>query len=140
MLCSCMSLPSAVLTDLAVWERASRMRAPEVHYFVGRDRRKWLLPAEESACRGADRSSLQQLMCGSADLEAADKDVEAGLYLLIGDYAGNRDLIAALHADQDQWIHHRESICPGGISDPPAVACRLKEARARVDELTSVRK
>jgi uncharacterized protein YecT (DUF1311 family) len=129
-------LPTDFIEDLAAWSRASRRRTTPARYFVNADGLKTVVMHDEDNCHGADQSSLEATLCASMNLDEADQDLAAAYYLLFNTFEDGTPMRAALKTDQDKWVADRRTTCGTG-SDGPALACRIKAARARETTLTN---
>jgi uncharacterized protein YecT (DUF1311 family) len=130
-------LPPAFVEDLGQWSKGARLRTPMARYFVNGQGLKTVVPHDEDNCQGGDRSSLTLTLCGSMNLDAAEKDMQAAYYVLLSSFAEGTTMRGALKADQDKWIQDRQTSC-GTASDSVTLACRLKSTRDRVQSLIAV--
>ena len=119
-------LPAAFAEDVAVWEQVDRVPALTTRYFITGSKKKILLEHDEDFCSTVSGAGYND--CEQMNADAADKDMDAAIYLEQTHHVTNATAWMITDPDQVAWIQVRDRRC-GGVLDP--LGCRIVMSRER---------
>lgn len=122
--------PAAMLADFDAWAAAHQLPTPMATYFVGPGGATNVLLHAATPCRGP----LDTQLCEALNLDRANADLAAALYLLRHSFASpNSAAAATLQTEQDAWLAQRQQSCAAsGERD----RCLDRITRIRIRTLT----
>jgi uncharacterized protein YecT (DUF1311 family) len=119
-------LPAEFAEDVTAWEQADSVPPLTTRYFITGSNKKILLEHDEDFCAPVSGAGYND--CDQMDADAADKDMDAALYLEQTHHVTNATAWMISDPDQVAWLQVRDRRC-GGVLDP--LGCRVVMARER---------
>ena len=121
-------LPRAFADDMSQWIAVSRVPVITPRYFIPDNGKKYVLVHDEDYCWHPEGTPVPPAFeCMQANLDAADDDMDAALFMQETHNAANATAWR-LSPEQTAWLSVRESTCLG----PNALGCRVRVTRERV--------
>ena len=121
-------LPRAFADDMSQWAAVSRVPVITARYFIPENGKKYVLVHDEDYCWHPEGSPAPpEFECMQANLDAADVDMDAALFMQETHNAANATAWR-LSPAQTAWLGLRDSTCGGA----GALGCRVRVTRERV--------
>lgn len=122
-------LPPAFGQDLSRWSREERIPPVVTRYFITNSNRRLLLEHSENFCMPLE-GMAPAANCKQMNVDAADADLNASLYLQQTSYATNGTARMITGQEQLSWARNRDDTCR---TDPDPPGCHIRMTRVRIN-------